>query len=129
MVQAFGSGPAVNLGAFLSVYDQSLVFWSVDTTNTLHIEHQVTLTGNPFLIAKDETHGAVIVAFLNLTNGTITMQSIDMKTYQATNLTSPSTLPVGFMAGGILVSPDGSKIYTVGLGPNGQPAFYVLQNQ
>ena len=128
MVQAFGSGPAANLGAVLAVYDQSLVFWSVDSTNTLHQEHQVTLTGNPILIAKDETHGAVIVAFANLANGTITMQSINMKTYQATDLTSPSTLPVGFMAGGILVSPDGSKIY-VGGTLNGQPAFYVLQNQ
>ena len=128
MVQAFGSGPAANLGALLAVYDQSLVFWSVDTTNTLHVDHQVTLTGNPILIAKDETHGAVIVAFANLANGTITMQSINMKTYQATNLTSPSTLPTGFMAGGILVSPDGTKIY-VGGTLNGQPAFYILQNQ
>ncbi|MGC9293258.1 MAG: hypothetical protein ACP5EP_11160, partial [Acidobacteriaceae bacterium] len=99
-----------------------------DSTNTMHVDNQETLSGTPFLIAKDETHGAIIVAFLDLTKGTTTMQSIDMKTYQATNLTSPSTLPVGFMAGGIMVSPDGSKIYTVGT-LNGQPQFYVLQNQ
>ena len=128
MVQMLGSGPAAGTGAFLSVYDKSLVFWNVDSTNTLHVDHQSTLTGTPILIAKDETHGAVIVASVDLTKGVTTMQSFDMKTFTATSLTSPSTLPVGFMPGGILVSTDGTKIY-VGGTLNGQPGFYLLNNQ
>ncbi len=125
-LKLFSSGTV----AFLSGYDKSLVTATLDSTLTLHLAHQITLTGNPIGIAKDETHQAVIVWYADILTGMTTMQSFDLATLTGTKIASADTLPVGFLASDVVVSSDGTKLYVGGINPaNGQPAFYILQNK
>lgn len=125
-LKLFSSGTV----AFLSGYDKSLVTATLDSTLTLHLAHQVTLTGNPIGIAKDETHQAIIVWYADILTGMTTMQSFDLATFTGTDIASASALPVGFLASDVVVSADGTKLYIGGIDfATGQPKFYILQNQ
>jgi DNA-binding beta-propeller fold protein YncE len=74
------------------------------------------------MIAPDPTHGAFILASADTTNGVTTLQSISATSpYTSTTITSASALPVGFLASGILVSDDGSKIYLAGFNASSAP--------
>jgi hypothetical protein len=59
-----------------------------------------------------------------------TMQAFDLATLTGTNIASASTLPLGFLASDVVVSSDGTKLYVGGINfTNGNPAFYILNNQ
>jgi hypothetical protein len=92
----------------------------------------VTVAGNPYLIAPDATHGAFIVASADTTNGVTTLQSISTtSSYAATTITPNPALPAGFLASGILVSDDGTKIYVagfIGTDTTKTPMFYAIAN-
>jgi hypothetical protein len=129
-----GSGTAAGTVGLLSSYDNVLDFLTISSGNVLSwpTGGYVTVAGNPYLIAPDATHGAFIVALADTTNGVTTLQSISATTYAVTNITSASTLPVGFLASGILVSDDGSTIYVagfIGTDTTQTPKFYAIANQ
>jgi hypothetical protein len=125
-LRLFQSGTA----ALLSSFDKVLVTATLDSTQTLHLAQQATLTGNPIGIAKDETHQKVVVWYANTATGMTTMRSFDLATLTGTSIASASTLPVGFLASDVVVSSDGTKLYVGGINfTNGNPAFYVLNNQ
>ncbi|MGA2834539.1 MAG: hypothetical protein ABSE55_15840 [Terracidiphilus sp.] len=116
--------------ALLSSFDKLLFTATLDSTQTLHLVKQATLTGNPIGIAKDETHQKVVVWYADTTTGMTTMQSFDLATLTGTNIASASTLPLGFLASDVVVSSDGTKLYVGGINfTNGNPAFYILNNQ
>ena len=116
--------------ALLSSFDKLLVTATLDSTQTLHLAKQTTLTGNPIGIAKDETHQKVVVWYADTATGMTTMQSFDLATLTGTSIASASTLPLGFLASDVIVSSDGTKLYVGGINfTNGNPAFYVLNNQ
>jgi hypothetical protein len=116
--------------ALLSSYDKLLVTATLDSTQTLHLAQQAPLTGNPIGIAKDETHQKVVVWYADTATGMTTMQAFDLATLTGTNIASASTLPLGFLASDVVVSSDGTKLYVGGINfTNGNPAFYILNNQ
>jgi hypothetical protein len=116
--------------ALLSSFDKLLVTATLDSTQTLHLAQQATLTGNPIGIAKDETHQKVVVWYADTATGMTTMQSFDLATLTGTNIASASTLPLGFLASDVVVSSDGTKLYVGGINfTNGNPTFYILNNQ
>jgi hypothetical protein len=116
--------------ALLSSYDKLLVTANLDSTQTLHLAQSATLTGNPIGIAKDETHQKVVVWYADTATGMTTMQSFDLATLTGTNIASASTLPLGFLASDVVVSSDGTKLYVGGINfTNGNPAFYILNNE
>lgn len=116
--------------AFLSIYDQNLVIAELDSSLNLTQDQEISMTNNAIGLAKDETHQAVIVWGVDIIKGITTMESVNLATGAVTPLTSPSTLPAGFEASDVLVSPDGTKLYVGGINPtNGNPAFYILNNQ
>jgi len=138
-LRIIGSGSAAGTVGVLSSYDNVLDFLTISSGNVLSWAGaalgSVTLTGNPYLIAPDPTHGAFIVASADTTNGVTTLQSISAKSpYTATTITSASSLPVGFLASGILVSNDGSTIYVAGFNaltapdPTNTPLFIAIAN-
>lgn len=133
-LRIFNSGYAV----LLSVYDQKLVEAKLDSQNNLTIVKSVALTGNAINIAKDETHQAIIVWTADTGTGTSKIWSYDLATLTPTAVAAANTLPQGFEASAILVSPDGSKLYVGGINftadtahgfAANQPAFYVIPNQ
>ncbi len=112
-VVVFEKGPAANTVALLSNYDKLLVF--VDAS-TMQETKRVTLTGNPFRIAKDETNGKLVVASADLTdpaNPKTSFTAVDpsasvQEAQSVTALTSTSlNLAVGFA-----VSSDGKYLYS-----------------
>jgi hypothetical protein len=115
-----GTGTAAGTVGVLSSYDNVLDFLTINSSNVISwagaTNGAVKFSGNPYpyMIAPDPTHGAFIVAFADTTNGVTTLQSISATSpYTATPI-STSTLPTGFLASGILVSDDGTKIYVAG---------------
>ncbi len=121
----FKSGTAV----LLSSHDKQLIETALDSSQTLHVAEQTTLTGNPIGIAKDETHQAVIVWYAGTATGKTTLESFDLATLTGTAIASASSLPIGFEASGVLVSNDGTKLYVGGIDATGNPAFFILANQ
>jgi carbon monoxide dehydrogenase subunit G len=116
--------------ALLSSFDKLLVTATLDSTQTLHLAKQATLTGNPIGIAKDETHQKVVVWYADPATGMTTMQSFDLATLTGTSIASASTLPLGFLASDVIVSSDGTKLYVGGINfTYGNKTFYVLNNQ
>jgi hypothetical protein len=128
-IQIFGSGPAAGMVGFLSAPDKSLVAATIDGTNILHFANQLTLNSLPTKIAKDEANGTLILTNFDSVNGRFTLQSVDMKTFAVTDLTSSSQLPVGFDVAAVLVSSDGQTLYVAGIDATGNPAFFVLANK
>jgi L-alanine-DL-glutamate epimerase-like enolase superfamily enzyme len=104
-VAAISSGPAAGNGAVLSAYDKAL---SIDDLATMTELHRVSLTGIPFRIAADETHGTVIVAYADVDAGLTRYASVDVATGSVTPLTVTSTL----LSVGFGVSSDGTKLYS-----------------
>jgi hypothetical protein len=134
-LRILGSGSAAGTVGLLSSYDNLLTFLTINSSNqlTLPAGGQVTVAGNPYLIAPDATHGAFIVASADTTTGTTTLQSISATSpYTATSITPSPALPAGFLASGMLVSDDGSKLYLAGIyatatpTPAATPAFYII---
>ncbi len=121
----FKSGTAV----LLSSHDKQLIETALDSSQTLHVAEQTTLTGNPIGIAKDETHQAVIVWYAGTATGKTTLESFDLATLTGTTIASSNSLPIGFEASGVLVSNDGTKLYVGGIDATGNPAFFILANQ
>ena len=105
-VNVLDSGPATGNVAMLSTADQLLTFVN---TSTISVTKQVTLTGIPFRMAKDLTHGTVIIAFVDQANVRTTFASVNVATGAVTQLTSVT--PAGLLAVGLAVSADGTKIY------------------
>lgn len=99
-----GSSPAAGKAAVLSRPDKLLVLVDLATMNVIR---SITLTGDPFRIATDETNGNVIVAFADPTAGKTTFASVSMTSGNLTPLTSTTAL----LATGLAVSPDGKTIY------------------
>jgi hypothetical protein len=99
--------------ALLSSFDKLLFTATLDSTQTLHLVKQATLTGNPIGIAKDETHQKVVVWYADTTTGMTTMQSFDLATLTGTNIASASTLPLGFLASDVVVSSDSSRNWRI----------------
>jgi hypothetical protein len=136
-LRIIGSGSAGTVG-LLSSYDNVLDFLTISSGNVLSWPGvgptfgSVALTGNPYLIAPDATHGAFIVASADTTNGVTTLQSISATSpYTATTITPNPALPAGFLASGILVSDDGTKIYVagfIGTDTTKTPMFYAIAN-
>jgi hypothetical protein len=135
-----GSGSAAGTVGLLSSYDNDNVldFLTISSGNVLSWPGvgptlgSVALTGNPYMIAPDATHGAFIVASADTTNGVTTLQSISTtSSYAATTITPNPALPTGFLASGVLVSDDGSKIYLagfIGTDTTKTPMFYSIAN-
>jgi hypothetical protein len=107
-VVVFQSGPLSGTVAILSNYDKVLIF--VNTTTMAQIGQPITLTGNPFRIAKDETNGKVVVEFADFTNATtpkstfasVSPSAITPAVYVSTSLN---------LGAGFAVSPDGKYLY------------------
>jgi hypothetical protein len=137
-LRIIGSGTAAGTVGLLSSYDNVLDFLTISSGNVLSWPGvgptlgSVALTGNPYLIAPDATHGAFIVASADTTNGVTTLQSISAtSSYAATTITPNPALPAGFLASGILVSDDGTKIYVagfIGTDTTKTPMFYAIAN-
>lgn len=104
-VVLFSSGPAAGKGAFLSAADELVVFFDVAT---MAETKRVTLTGTPFRIVADETHGNLIVANADPAAGLTRYDSVAPSTGTVTRLQSTSTL----LSVGLAVSADGTKIYS-----------------
>jgi len=128
-IQIFGSGPEAGTVAFLSAPDKSLVTATIDSSSNLHFANQLTLSGLPVKIAKDEADGKIIVTYFDAVNGKMTLTSFDVATLTPTVLTSSSSLPVGFDVAAVLVSDDGTTLYVAGIDGTGTPGFLVLQNK
>ncbi|MGA2831684.1 MAG: hypothetical protein ABSE55_01305 [Terracidiphilus sp.] len=123
-----GTGTAAGTVGLLSPYDNALDFLTINSSNVISwagaTNGAVTFSGSPYpyMIAPDPTHGAFILASADTTNGVTTLQSISATSpYTSTTITSASALPVGFLASGILVSDDGSKIYLAGFNASSAP--------
>jgi hypothetical protein len=133
-LRIIGSGTAAGTVGLLSSYDNVLDFLTISSGNVLSwpTGGYVTVAGNPYLIAPDATHGAFIVASADTTNGVTTLQSISTtSSYAATTITPNPALPAGFLASGILVSDDGTKIYVagfIGTDTTKTPMFYAIAN-
>jgi hypothetical protein len=104
-VVVFDSGPASGTIAVLSTYDKLLLLIN---EGTWAVTKSVTLSGIPFRIATDTTHGAVIVAYANPTNVTTTYASVDALLGTVTPLTTTSSL----LSVGLGISSDGTKLYS-----------------
>ena len=76
--------------------------------NTLKVTQRVVLTGTPFRITADITHGAVIVAYANPANGTTTYASVDVASGTVTPLLNTSSL----LSVGLAVSSHGTNLYS-----------------
>lgn len=116
-VVLFSSGPMAGKGAFLSDADKVLVWF--DTQTMTMIGAPVTLTGNPFRLAADETHGKAIVAFADPDAGLTRFAAVGSDG-SVTTLTTTTQL----LAAGLQVSPDGASIYAAM-----RDQFAVLPNQ
>jgi len=144
-MRIIGSGSAAGTAGVLSSYDNVLDFLTINSSNQLTwagaTNGAVTFpSGNPYpyLIAPDVTHGAFIVALADTTNGVTTIERISATSpYTATTITPNSALPAGFLASGLLVSGDGSKIYVAGFNtltaasptsPTNTPLFFTVAN-
>jgi hypothetical protein len=133
-LRIIGSGTAAGTVGLLSSYDNVLDFLTISSGNVLSwpTGGYVTVAGNPYLIAPDATHGAFIVASADTTNGVTTLQRISTtSSYAATTITPNPALPAGFLASGILVSDDGTKIYVagfIGTDTTKTPMFYAIAN-
>jgi hypothetical protein len=68
----------------------------------------VKLSGTPFRIAADTTHGAVIVAYADPESMTTTYASVDALSGTVTPLTSTSSL----LSVGLVISSNGTKLYS-----------------
>jgi len=101
---AFGSGIASGTAAFLSQFDQVLVFVDLSTMTELR---RVALQAIPLRIAGDETHGAVIVAFADVNSGLTQFATVDVATGTVRKLGATSPL----LTVGLLVSADGTTIH------------------
>lgn len=102
-IVAFDDGPASGTIVVLSAYDQTL--WFVNES-AWTITKSVKLSGVPFRIAEDVTHGAVIVAYVDIANAMTTYASVSVPSGVVTPLTSTSNL----LSVGLVVSTDGTKI-------------------
>ena len=91
-VAVFDSGPAVGTVAMLSTADRLLTFFNA---STLAITKQVTLTGIPFRMAKDLTHGSVVIALVDQADVLTTFVSVNATTGVITPLTSNDESPCG----------------------------------
>lgn len=133
-LRIIGSGTAAGTVGLLSSYDHVLDFLTISSGNVLSwpTSGYATLTGNPYLIAPDATHGAFIVASADTTNGVTTLERISTTSpYTATTITPSPALPAGFLASGILVSDDGTKIYVAGFNTTDTtkiPLFFTVVN-
>jgi hypothetical protein len=133
-LRIIGSGSAAGTIGLLSSYDHVLDLLTISGTNVLSwpAGGHVTVAGNPYLIAPDPTHGAFIVASADTTNGVTTLQSISATSpYGATTITPSPALPAGFLASGVFVSDDGSKVYLAGFictDTTKTPMFYSIAN-
>jgi hypothetical protein len=103
-VAVFDSGPAAGTVAVLSTADKLLTFLN---TSTMAITKQVTLSGIPFRIAADMTHGNLIVAYADQVDVLTTFSAVNPSTGAVTPLTSTSSL----LAVGFAVKADGTSIY------------------
>ena len=109
----FRSGPAAQTGALLSEVEGLVIFFDVNSMKELR---RVTLTGIPVVnMAADETHGTVIVAKADKK-----FVRVDVATGTQTPLVSQSPFP----AMGLIVSPDGTKLFAARRGQ-----LVVLSNQ
>lgn len=105
-VAIFSSGPAAGKGAFLSAADNKVIIFDVATMT--QVGNPITLSGVPFRIAADETHGNLIVANADSDARLTRYDSIALATGTVTRLHSTSTL----LSVGFAVSADGTKLYS-----------------
>lgn len=68
----------------------------------------MVLTGTPFRITADVTHGAVIVAYADLANATTTYTSVNASSGTVTPPLNTSSL----LSVGLAVSSDGTNLYS-----------------
>ena len=104
-VVVFDSGSASGTIAVLSTYDQLLLLINESTWTVMK---SVKLSGTPFRIAADTTHGAVIVAYADPESMTTTYASVDALSGTVTPLTSTSSL----LSVGLVISSNGTKLYS-----------------
>jgi len=100
----FDSGPSQGAAALLSDADNQLVF--VDLNKGQEIR-RVTLSGAPFNIAVDNTHGLVILANADVSAGVTRFQSVDPASGTVNDLAITSDM----LATGLAVSADGTKLF------------------
>lgn len=108
----FATGPAAGMMAFLSAYDNTLVFVNASTMTetkrvTLNLPTQPA-SGTSFRIAADETNGRVIVALANV--GASTSTSF-LSVTPAGVIAPLTTTAQNIIAVGLGVSSDGSRVY------------------
>lgn len=116
-VVVFDSGPASGTVAVLCAYDKTLDLVNVGMWTV----KSVTLSGVPFRIAPDATHGNVIVAYVDLANARTTYDSVAALTG---TVNPPLTSTSSLLSVGLAVSSDGTKIYSAQ-----RDQLQVLSNQ
>jgi hypothetical protein len=105
-IVVFASGPAAGTVAVLSAYDQVLDLVNASTWTLIK---SVKLSGIPFRIVADLTHGNVIVAYADVANARTTYGSVAaLSGVVNPPLTSTSSL----LSVGFAVSADGTKLYS-----------------
>ena len=108
-VAVFDSGPLAGFVAVFSQPDDLILFVNA---STMKLAGSIKLSGTPFRIAKDVANGYVIVASANLQNFTTTYASVNPGSGAMNPVVTPLTSTDTLLSVGILVSADGTKIYS-----------------